>query len=34
MPPDTATSVRIPEGKRHIQDGPFLEAKEQLGGLF
>ncbi len=34
MSPDTATSLRIPEGKRHIQDGPFIEAKEQLGGMF
>lgn len=34
MPPDTATSLRVPSGKRHIQDGPFLEAKEQLGGMF
>ncbi len=34
MPPDSATSLRIPNGKRHIQDGPFLEAKEQLGGMF
>ncbi len=34
MPPETATSLRIPGGKRHIQDGPFIEAKEQLGGMF
>ena len=34
MPPDTATSIRIPDGKRHIQDGPFIDAKEQLGGMF
>jgi hypothetical protein len=34
MPPDMATSLRMPGGKRHIQDGPFLEAKEQLGGMF
>jgi hypothetical protein len=34
LPPDTATSLRIHEGKRHIQDGPFIEAKEQLGGMF
>lgn len=34
LPPDTATSLRIPGGTRHIQDGPFIEAKEQLGGMF
>lgn len=34
LPPDTATSLRSPAGKRHIQDGPFIEAKEQLGGMF
>ncbi len=34
MPPDTATSLRSSTGKRHIQDGPFIEAKEQLGGMF
>ena len=32
--PDTATTVRIREGKRQIQDGPFADTKEQLGGYF
>jgi hypothetical protein len=30
----TATSVRVREGKRVIQDGPFAETREQLGGYF
>jgi hypothetical protein len=29
----TATTVRLKGGKRHVQDGPFAEAKEQLGGF-
>ena len=32
--PGTATTVRIRDGKRVIQDGPFADAKEQLGGYF
>lgn len=32
--PHTATSVRVVNGKRHIQDGPFPEAREHLGGYF
>lgn len=30
--PHTATTVRLKDGKRHVQDGPFADAKEQLGG--
>jgi hypothetical protein len=30
---DTATTVRLRDGRRHVQDGPFAEAKEQLGGF-
>ena len=30
----TATTVRVKQGKRFVQDGPFPEAKEQLGGFF
>jgi hypothetical protein len=30
---ETATTVRMKNGKRHVQDGPFAEAKEQLGGF-
>jgi hypothetical protein len=29
----TATTVRLKDGKRHVQDGPFAEGKEQLGGF-
>ena len=30
-PPDVATTLRIVDGKRLVQDGPFAETKEQLG---
>ena len=33
-PPLTATTVRAPEGKRRVQDGPFADTKEQLGGYY
>lgn len=29
----TATTVRVKDGRRHVQDGPFAEAKDQLGGF-
>jgi hypothetical protein len=29
----TATTVRMSDGRRLVQDGPFAEAKEQLGGF-
>lgn len=32
--PATATTVRVRDGQRHIQDGPFADTKEQLGGYF
>src|SRR5262245_31556603 len=31
--PETGTTVRIQEGKRCVQDGPFADTKEQLGGF-
>lgn len=31
--PDTATTVTIRDGKRGVQDGPFADTKEQLGGF-
>ncbi len=34
QPPVTATTLRLRDGKRHVQDGPFADAKEQLGGYF
>lgn len=30
----TATSVRIRDGKRTVQDGPFAETREVLGGYY
>lgn len=32
--PQTATVVSVRDGKRQIQDGPYPDAKEQLGGFF
>jgi hypothetical protein len=29
----TATTVQVRDGKRNVQDGPFAETKEQLGGF-
>ncbi|MGB8988703.1 MAG: YciI family protein [Candidatus Sulfotelmatobacter sp.] len=31
--PETGTTVRIKDGKRRVQDGPFADTKEQLGGF-
>jgi hypothetical protein len=31
--PETATTVRVMEGKRRVQDGPFADTKEQLAGF-
>jgi len=31
--PETGTTVRLREGKRSVQDGPFAETKEQLAGI-
>ena len=33
-PPHSATTLRIRNGERQVQDGPFAETKEQLGGYF
>lgn len=33
-PPHTATTVRVRDGKRHVEDGPYADTKEQLGGYF
>lgn len=33
-PPAVATTLRIRDGKHDVQDGPFAETREQLGGLF
>jgi hypothetical protein len=31
--PETATTVRVKEGKRRVQDGPYADTKEQLAGI-
>jgi hypothetical protein len=33
-PTTTATTVRQPNGRTLLSDGPFTESKEQLGGYF
>lgn len=33
-PADTATTVRVEDGRTLTTDGPFIEAKEELGGVF
>jgi hypothetical protein len=32
QPVETATTVRVEDGKTLLTDGPFVEAKEHLGG--
>lgn len=34
QPTDTATTVRVRDGKTLVTDGPFAETKEQLGGYY
>jgi len=34
QPPPLATTVRLRDGKRQVQDGPFADTKEQLGGFY
>ena len=34
QPVETATSIRIRDGKVALMDGPFAETKEQLGGFY
>jgi hypothetical protein len=34
QPISTATTVKVRDGKRLVTDGPFAEAREQLGGYF
>jgi hypothetical protein len=33
-PPSTAATVRFQNGERTVQDGPYADTKEQLGGFF
>lgn len=30
--PHTGTRVQVRDGRRHVQDGPFADSKEQLAG--
>ena len=34
QPVDTATTVRVRNGKMSVTDGPFAETKEQLAGFY
>ncbi len=34
QPPSTATTVRTRGGSTDVQDGPFADVKEHLGGVF
>ena len=34
QPGATATTVRVADGKTHVQDGPYADTKEQLGGYY
>src|SRR5258708_6831044 len=34
QPTATATTLRMRNGKRHVQDGPYADTKEQLGGYY
>ena len=31
--PESATTVRVRDGRRQVQDGPYAATKEQLGGF-
>lgn len=33
-PSSTATTISLANGERRVQDGPYADTKEQLGGLF
>jgi hypothetical protein len=34
QPAATATTLRMRDGKRQVQDGPFADTKEQLAGYY
>ncbi|MEM9513706.1 MAG: YciI family protein [Actinomycetota bacterium] len=34
QPPGTATAVKLVNGERQVQDGPYPDSKEHLGGWF
>lgn len=31
--PETGTTIKVREGKHRVQDGPYADTKEQLGGF-
>ena len=33
-PPESTTVVKVRDGNRRVQDGPYADTKEQLGGFF
>lgn len=33
-PASTGTTLRLHDGQRKVQDGPYADTKEQLGGFF
>ncbi len=33
-PHSAATTVKLRDGRRHVQDGPYADTKEQLGGYY
>jgi hypothetical protein len=33
-PSHTGTTIRLQNGQRNVQDGPYADTKEQLGGFF
>ena len=33
-PPSAATTVRLRDGKTEVQNGPFIETREALGGYY
>jgi hypothetical protein len=33
-PPHTATTLRVRDGRREVQDGPFADTKESIAGYF
>jgi hypothetical protein len=34
QPPATATTLQLRDGRTQVQDGPYADTKEQLGGFF
>jgi hypothetical protein len=34
QPPETATTLKLRDGERLVQDGPYADTKEQLASIF